>query len=325
MKYILTVSNLWNFSDFDELIKNGVFDFRVNGIHLKNETLELLNSVLLDRRINVFYDLPGVKNRIWTSSRQREVVKAGSIMSICKSNYDNKSFYITGNTFWDNCKKGDIYHIRRVNRKPVELEILEVSDDKVTVNVRTDGIIGNGYHIYNPEKYYSNETLSIDDKMQMKKIDLLNPQVIAVSFADIPKIIEEARDYFGKDKKYYAKIESPKAIENIDELIDISDGIIIGRDDMSAYYSEDEIDNVIKMTLKKCDEKNKRMIGASNYLQNVYDTGHYNEKDVYDFNVLKSGEAFGLYINETNKDGDWRKYLNALNLMDGQDLLGRKQ
>ena len=186
----------------------------------------------------------------------------------------------------------------------------------MSAKVLTSGIIGNGYHIYNPKEYWGNVVLSEDDKKQKNNINRLQPDVIAVSFADVADIIEEARNEFGRDKRYFAKIESPLAIENLEKIADVADGIIIGRDDMSAYCSKEEINQVIEKALKICESKQKDCIGASNYLQNVYDNGIYEKCDIYDYQLLKNNGAFGIYINETNKDSDWNKYLNALDEMD---------
>lgn len=315
MKTILTINKMWNINDYQGLIERNIDCFRANGIHLTEESIKLLMDVRKKQNVRLFFDLPGVKTRIWTISQLKENVIEGTSVSIGKRKMKDCMFYVTGESFWNSCKVSDILHIRRVNREPVKLEIKECYDEYIIAKVNSSGIIGNGYHIYNPNEYWGNEVLSEDDKMQKENIERLQPEVIAVSFADVPDIIEEARNEFGKDKRYFAKIESPQAIDNLEKIVDIADGIIIGRDDMSAYCSKEEIDNVIKRALKICNLKQKDCIGASNYLQNVYDSGVYDSNDIYDYQLLIHEGAYGVYINETNKDSDWKKYLDALDDM----------
>lgn len=322
MNKILTVNNAWNLHDFEDLRRLGIKCFRVNGIHLQANMLSVLETIH-DNEMELFFDLPGTKCRIWNTNAKKETVSAGDRICIHREG-KGEGFYITGENLWRNVVNDDLLFVRRINRDPVRLKVIENNKEKIIVEVLSSGIIGNGYHIYDPFHYWGNHCLSIDDRKQKTLVDRLMPQNIAVSFADTAEVIQEARSYFGPEIKYFAKVESPEGIKNLDSIIEIADGIIIGRDDLSAYYQCEEIESLVEEILMRCRIKGKPCIGASNYLQNIYDTGSMNEFDVEAYNRLKSGNAHGIYINETNKDVQWRKYVEALCKLESIVLEGRE-
>lgn len=196
------------------------------------------------------------------------------------------------------------------------MRVNAVYDNHFTATIISEGTIGYGYHIYNPNQYFPNDSLSIDDLNLSSSISTLQPDVIAISFADTATIIEEAKALWGHHSRIYAKIESPFSIKNITDIIAAADGIIIGRDDLSAYYSRESIANIIASTLTLCKKANKPLIGASNYFQSVYEGHPFSAKDIIDYMALLRAGAAGIYINETNKDPNWSKYAGVINSID---------
>ncbi|MBQ8490607.1 MAG: hypothetical protein IJ535_12570 [Pseudobutyrivibrio sp.] len=319
MEKIFTVNNKWAVNDYCNMVDSGITSIRVNGIHATDDTIKIISHLKKERQIKIYYDLPGVKWRIWSSNRERIQVHESDEIFLYNENYNLTNpaqFRIIGERFWDNIRKGDIFFIRRVHRENVIIEINEAFAGKARATVLHGGLIGYGYHIYNPYEYKVNNELSELDLKQDQRIRRLEPNIIVVSFADTEEIVKQAKNMWGEKSDIFAKIETKEAINNLDDVLKVADGIVIGRDDLSAFLKKEEIRGAVETILNKCIKNNLRCIGASNYLQNVYENNTYDEEDLFDIEMLIQKKAYGIYINETNKDSCWSKYLRMINKME---------
>ena len=95
---------------------------------------------------------------------------------------------------------------------------------------------------------------------------------IAASFVRGPEAITMIRslcDSCGKDVAVIAKIENKEGIQNIDAIIDASDGIMIARGDMGVEIPPEEVPYIQKMIIKKCNFKMKPVITATQMLDSM--------------------------------------------------------
>ena len=118
-----------------------------------------------------------------------------------------------------------------------------------------------------------------------------------------------------KKIKIFAKIETKYAIDRMNDLIDVADGIIIGRDDLLVWYSQTMINELVKSIILLCKARNIPVIPASNYFLSL---GHDEEmiKEEHDTLLsLLSLRPEYVYVNETNKNSNWRVFCDAINLL----------
>ncbi|MBA59291.1 MAG: pyruvate kinase [Gammaproteobacteria bacterium] len=102
----------------------------------------------------------------------------------------------------------------------------------------------------------------------------LNEQVdyIALSFVREVADIRELKEILGNKTgkiKIIAKIEDASGVENIDEIISESDGIMVARGDLGVEINVAELPNVQRMIVKKCAESGKRVIVATHLLESM--------------------------------------------------------
>ncbi|MBU0533567.1 MAG: pyruvate kinase [Candidatus Omnitrophica bacterium] len=100
-----------------------------------------------------------------------------------------------------------------------------------------------------------------------------NIEYIAQSFVCTKKDILDIRNILGKNSrcKIIAKIESREGIKNIDEIIKVSDGIMIARGDMGVSLPVYKIPVIQKMIIKKCNKAKKFVITATQMLESMTD------------------------------------------------------
>ena len=96
--------------------------------------------------------------------------------------------------------------------------------------------------------------------------------IIIYSFASSAEQILELKEYIKENSSYmpkiWAKIESREGVENIEEIIDVCDGIMIGRGDMCVEFTMKKIPHIQNNIILACKKKNKDCIVATYIFDN---------------------------------------------------------
>lgn len=96
---------------------------------------------------------------------------------------------------------------------------------------------------------------------------------VAASFVRTPYDVMEVRkileDLGAGDTDIIAKIENGQGVENIDEIIKVSDGIMVARGDMGVEIALEELPNIQKMLIEKCYKAGKKVITATQMLDSM--------------------------------------------------------
>lgn len=154
-----------------------------------------------------------------------------------------------------------------------ELEVLEVNDLTVKAKVLLGGTLLSRKGINVP-----NVSL-VDDALTAKDLDDLefgikhNMDYVALSFVrsadDIRILREKMTEFLPEGMKMplvIAKIEMPQALENLDEIIAVVDGLMVARGDLGLESPMHEVPLWQKRMIKKCREANKFVITATEML-----------------------------------------------------------
>lgn len=107
------------------------------------------------------------------------------------------------------------------------------------------------------------------DISHLETLDWVNKykyDYLAVSFAVSGKQIKHAKELVPKSVKVIAKIESRKGVENFEKILKESYGIMIGRGDLSKNISYEKVPIVQKHIIKKCNQRRKMSITATEML-----------------------------------------------------------
>lgn len=86
--------------------------------------------------------------------------------------------------------------------------------------------------------------------------------------ADIKKL-RAILDKAGSKAQIIAKVETPQAVENIDEIIELSDGIMVARGDLAIEVPAQEVPLIQKMIIQKCNQAGKPVITATQMLESM--------------------------------------------------------
>jgi len=127
-------------------------------------------------------------------------------------------------------------------------------------------------------------------------------EYIAQSFVRTKQEVFELKEVLGGSSgcKIIAKIEDKEGIKNIDEIIKVSDGIMIARGDMGVSLPIYEIPIIQKMIIKKCNRAGKVVITATQMLESMTEHLRPTRAEVTDVaNAIIDGTNFVMLSAES--------------------------
>ncbi len=196
----------------------------------------------------------------------------------------------------------------------IELKVTDIVPGIVHCEVVVGGTIISHKGVNVPE---SNTDFSVFTEKDRKDLEFglkNNVDFVAMSFVRAAADILEVKNFIAKRKKkdqpwVIAKIEKSQAIKNLDQIIDAADGIMVARGDLAIEDEQEKVAVYQKIMIKKCLQKNKPVIVATQMLDSMMRNPRPTRAEVSDVSnavldhtdaVMLSGEsAFGQYPRET--------------------------
>lgn len=260
-----------------ELILSGVNVCRLNFSHGNHEEHKKRIDTIkkLRRELNIpvaiMLDTKGPEIRLGDFKKEVDL-KLGDTYTLTPDEYlgDEKKAEISYKELYKDVAVGDRILI---DDGLVELCITEIKDRDIITEVRNYGTISAHKGINVPSANLNLPILTdrdVSDLLFGVKEDI---DFVAVSFVRsaedvlaIRKVLEDAGDF---STKIISKIESKKAVELIDEIIEVSDGIMVARGDLGVEIETEKVPMVQKNIIKKCNDNGKAVITATQMLDSM--------------------------------------------------------
>ncbi len=126
-----------------------------------------------------------------------------------------------------------------------------------------------------------------------------NVEWVALSFIRTAADIQKVKDYIaskGSLARVVAKIEMPDAVKNIDEIIAVTDGIMVARGDLGVEMLAEEVPMIQKMIVEKCNRVGKPVIVATQMLESMIESPRPTRAEINDIanSVLDGADAVML-------------------------------
>ena len=154
----------------------------------------------------------------------------------------------------------------------IELEVLEVNGPEIRCKVINGGELGERKGVNVPNVKIKLPALTDKDKDDIRFGVEQDFDFIAASFVRTADAIREIREILaetGSDIKIIAKIENAEGIENLDAIIEASDGIMVARGDMGVEIPAEEVPHIQKTIIRKCNVACKPVITATQMLDSM--------------------------------------------------------
>lgn len=155
----------------------------------------------------------------------------------------------------------------------IELKVEKISQDTIYCTVIHGGTVSNRKGVNVPGVHLSMPFLSKQDTSDLLFGIKEDMDFIAASFTRSAEDIQNLRKFLhengGDSMKIIAKIENAQGIENIDSIIEASDGIMVARGDMGVEIPEEEVPLIQKMIIRKVYQAGKIVITATQMLESM--------------------------------------------------------
>lgn len=226
----------------------------------------------LNKPVAILQDLQGPKIRTGLLKEKSVELKTGQEFTITTEDVEGDNT-IVGTTYPNLAKdlnKGDLVLVDDGNMR---LEVLESDDIKVKCKVLFGGTLKNNKGINVPFLKLSTPAISEKDKKDLAFGIQQNVDYVALSFVREAKDVVELRELIksqtDRNIQIIAKIEKPQAMDNIDEILEVTDGIMVARGDLGIELQIDKVPAAQKTLIKKANQRNKMVITATQMLESM--------------------------------------------------------
>ncbi|EAM0958744.1 pyruvate kinase [Campylobacter jejuni] len=261
-----------------QMIINGVNVFRLNFSHGTHEyhkkNLDSIRKVAkeLDIRIGILQDISGPKIRTGELKEPFELKKGDRLDFYRETILGEK---IAQNHYKISINQKSILDMLKIDEYiylydgSIRAKVVSIDDQKIETIIENDGFLNSNKGINFP-----NTKINIDVITQKDKNDLLwgiknEVDFLAISFVQNAHDIDEVREILAQNNakiSIFAKIEKFDAVENIDEIIKSSDGIMVARGDLGIEVPYYKVPNIQKEIIQKANNASKPVITATQML-----------------------------------------------------------
>lgn len=155
----------------------------------------------------------------------------------------------------------------------IQLTVQRVEGDEIHCVVDNGGELGNNKSLNFPDVNIQLPAITEKDIEDIKFGIEQNMDYIAASFVrkrdDVLSIRKVLEDNGGEHIQIISKIENREGLNNIDEIIEVSDGIMVARGDLGVEVSPEEVPLAQKSIIKKCNIVGKPVITATQMLDSM--------------------------------------------------------
>lgn len=293
-----------------QIINAGMDCARLNFSHGTHEEQEVrLNRVRriageLNRHIPILLDTKGPEIRLKDFENGSVVVEKGSLFTFDTDKETPGTKERIGLTYDKLAKNVEVGTKILVDDGKIELKVTAIKGSKVICKVITGGKLSNHKSINIP-----NVEIPMPYLNDVDKSDLLfgiehNVEYIAASFVrcadDLKKLRKFLKDNGGQDIKVISKIENGQGINNFDEILELSDGIMVARGDMGVEINFEKIPAIQKMMIEKCNREGKIVVTATQMLESMTENPRPTRAEVSDVaNAIYDGTTVIMLSGES--------------------------
>ena len=293
-----------------QMIEAGVNIFRVNFSHGTYDEIHAIITAIrnLNRRMNVnigiLADLQGPKIRIGkVKNNSVHLVEGKNILFTGKECIGDASrLYITYRHFPADVTPGEKILI---NDGKFLLEVISTNrKDEVKAKILQGGVLTSNKGVNLPNTRISLPCLTEKDLRDLEFALENNVEWIGLSFVRSVTDIVDLKEIIRRKKKHarvVAKIEKPEAIREIDNIIDLSDAIMVARGDLGVELPMEQVPLIQKMLVNKCIQASRPVIIATQMMESMIENFAPTRAEVNDVaNAVMDGADAVMLSAETS-------------------------
>ena len=255
------------------LFNAGMNVVRMNTAHATPDGIRSIirNTRAVSSHIGILIDTKGPEVRT-TDVESPIEYKTGDVVRIFGRPEMNTTHDIINVSFPDFAKDVKVGDIILFDDGAIGMKVMGIEGPAVYVEVQNDGVLGAHKSVNVPGEHIDLPALTEKDKRNINLAIEEDIDFIAHSFvrsADDVRAVQKILDERHSDIKIISKIENQEGVDNIDEIINASYGIMVARGDLGIEVLVEKIPGIQRMIIRKCVERHKPVIVATQMLHTM--------------------------------------------------------
>jgi len=309
----------YDFNVMEKMVLNGMDVARINFSHATMEEREKVVSSVKEVRkrtgmnVAILYDTKGPEFRCGMMEDDAITLVEGKTIRVIKEEClgTEERFSVNHASAIDSLDVGNVILLENGLMK---IEVISKEHDGVTCKIISGGILGNKKSLSAPGVKLSIPFISEVDKEDIIYAINHDADFIALSFVSTKEDVLEVRDIlkeYNSNVLLISKIESMTGIENIKEILKVSDGVMVARGDLGVEAPMEELPFLQKLIINEARRQGKIAIVATEMLESMKKNMRPTRAEVSDISnavlngtdaVMLSGETTtGKYPSEAVK------------------------
>ena len=292
------------------LFAAGADAFRVNmshGDHATHaETIANIRALeeQFGRPIAILADLQGPKLRVGTFKDGKAVIRHSGHFTLDRDPTpgDETRVELPHPELFGLLEKGQRLLI---NDGKIRLKVIRAEPDRLLCSAEVGGVISDRKGVNVPDAEVPIPALTEKDRRDLAFAMQQGVDWIGLSFVQRPEDLAEARKLMGGKAALCAKIEKPMAVRRLDEIIELSDGIMVARGDLGVELEPQEVPPLQKKIVNKTRLRGKPVIVATQMLESMIESPAPTRAEVSDVaNAVYDG-ADAVMLSAETAAGEW--------------------
>ena len=293
-----------------QLFEAGADVFRINMSHTSHEDLAKLVSTIrkiekdMGRPIGILADLQGPKLRLGDFAEDSIEVSAGDqiILDLEESPGTTSRINVPHPEVLTALEPG---HRILVDDGKVSLRAIECSPDKVVAEVVNGTTLSSRKGISFPDTELPVGSLTDKDREDLDAALAAEVDWVAVSFVQRPEDVAEVRKIARGQAGVLAKIEKPQALNWLEEIIDLSDAVMVARGDLGVEMPIEQVPGIQKRITRACRRAGKPVVVATQMLESMISAPMPTRAEVSDVGTAVFEGADAIMLSAESAVGDY--------------------
>lgn len=301
------------------LLMAGADAFRVNMSHgdhvTHSETIANIRAVEKDlmRPVAILCDLQGPKLRVGTFEGGKAFLRHGAHFTLDRDPApgNDERVCLPHPELFGLLEKGQRLLI---DDGKLRLVVIRAEPDSILCSAEVGGTISDRKGVNIPDAIVPVPALTDKDRRDLAFAVEQRADWIGLSFVQRPEDVAEARRLMSGHGALMAKIEKPAAVTSLDEIIELSDGIMVARGDLGVELLPEEVPPIQKRIIEKTRSHGKPVVVATQMLESMITSPSPTRAEVSDVaNAVYDG-ADAVMLSAETAAGQWP--VEAVAIMD---------
>ena len=293
----------------EAMVRAGMNVARINASHGSHEEhavkIAAVKSVRekLKEPVALMLDTKGPEFRIGRFAGGKAFIKKGGTFAFTTEDIlgDETRVTVSYKGLCDEMLPGDRILL---NNGLMVFEVTEVKAPDVVCKVLVGGEVSDRKSMFFPDKELKLKYLSEQDEKDLIYAIEQDVDFIACSFVSKAQDIAEVREFLNahgsRDIDLIAKIENRAGVNNLRDILEVSDGVMIGRGDLGVEVPYEELPDIQKYIINECRRAGKRVITATEMLESMITKPRPTRAEISDVaNAVYDGTSAVMLSGET--------------------------